>query len=111
MRRFASLLLGLGAAIGGVGAIGLAVGFEPSRLPSALIDISVYKLVFIAAAAVLGSGAVVMRAERRYRAADESKRVTATSVDARRGAELGEGDPAEALRRRTSARDRERDGS
>jgi hypothetical protein len=104
MRRFASILLGLGATIGVVGAIGLAIGFQPSRLPSALIDISVYKLVFVAAAAVLAAGAVVRRAERRFRSADHS------AAAERRAAELGEGDPAEALRRSSSARDRQRDG-
>ena len=108
MRRFASLLLGLGAAIGVAGAIGLAVGFQPSRLPAALIDISVYKLVFIAAAVVLGAGAIVGRAERRYRAADAG--ADAVDAAARGATALGEGDPAESLRRQASARDRERDG-
>jgi hypothetical protein len=100
MRRLASFLLALGATVGAIGAIGVAIGFEPSRLPRALIDISVYKLVFIAAAAILASGAVVYRAERRYRASSGAAAAGTPELEA--------GDPSEALRRAQSARERER---
>lgn len=65
MKRLANALLVLGATIGIVGGIGLALGFRPSQLPAALLDISVYKLVFIAAGCVLAAGAAILRAERR----------------------------------------------
>jgi hypothetical protein len=43
------------------------LGFRPSSLPSGLIDLSVYKLVFIASGCVLAAGALVRRAARRER--------------------------------------------
>jgi hypothetical protein len=42
-------------------AVGLLAGFEPARLPPALLSIAVYKLVFIAALAILAAGATVLR--------------------------------------------------
>jgi hypothetical protein len=47
--RFGGFLLGIGAAVGIAAVVGLATGFEPSRLPAALLDVAVYKLPFAAA--------------------------------------------------------------
>ena len=68
--RFGGLLLGIGAAVGVAAVIGLTTGFEPSRLPPALVDLAVYKLTFAAAAGLLAAGAIV----RRYARRDETAR-------------------------------------
>jgi hypothetical protein len=82
-----------------VGAVALAVGFRPSRLPDELLDLSVYKLVFIAAACVLAAGALVRRSERRRSRELEPSVPPAT---------LGEGPADVALRARDPLRDRAR---
>jgi hypothetical protein len=97
VKRLANRLLVLGVAIGLVGAVGLAVGFRPSQLPAALLDISVYKLVFIAAGCVLAAGALILRAERRRA---ERERTSA------RPPELEPGSPLDA--RSTARHERER---
>lgn len=74
LRRIGSFFLCLGVVIGAVGAAALAVGFRPSQLPAALIDISVYKLTFIAAGVVLAAGALVRRSALRHEGADVSAR-------------------------------------
>lgn len=71
MRRLATFFLGLGVGIGVLGAIGLATGFRPSRLPAGLLDISVYKLTFIAAICVMAAGAFVRRVERTRRKSED----------------------------------------
>lgn len=43
----------------------LVVGFEPAKLPAALLNIAVYKLAFAAAAGLLAAGAIVQRYARR----------------------------------------------
>ena len=63
--RFGGLLLATGAAVGVAAVVGIVTGFEPSRLPAALIDIAVYKLTFAAAAGLLAAGAIVRRYARR----------------------------------------------
>jgi hypothetical protein len=68
--RFGGLLLATGAAVGVAAVVGIVTGFEPSRLPAALIDIAVYKLTFAAAAGLLTAGAIVRRYAKRE--ADES---------------------------------------
>ena len=52
-------------AVGIAAVVGLATGFEPSRLPAALLDVAVYKLTFAAAAGLLAAGAIVRRYARR----------------------------------------------
>jgi|KBSMisStaDraftv2_1062788.scaffolds.fasta_scaffold91782_2 hypothetical protein len=59
--RFAGILLATGAIVGVVAIVGLAVGFEPSRLPPRLLDIAAYKLTFGAAGVLLAIGAIVRR--------------------------------------------------
>ena len=63
--RFGGFLLGIGVAVGIAAVVGLATGFEPSRLPAALLDVAVYKLTFAAAAGLLAAGAIVRRYARR----------------------------------------------
>jgi hypothetical protein len=63
--RFGGFLLGIGVAVGIGAVVGLATGFEPSRLPAALLDVAVYKLTFAAAAGLLAAGAIVRRYARR----------------------------------------------
>lgn len=63
--RFGGLLLATGAVVGVAAVVGLVTGFEPSRLPAALIDIAVYKLTFVAAAGLLAAGAIVRRYAKR----------------------------------------------
>ena len=83
--RFGGFLLGIGVAVGVAAVVGLATGFEPSRLPPALVDIAVYKLTFAAAAGLLAAGAII----RRYARRDEAARA---SLDAARAS--GTLDPA-----------------
>lgn len=65
--RLSTLLLSLGAIVGAAAGVGLLVGFEPSRLPPALLDLAAYKLTFIAAFALLAAGAALGRYARRAR--------------------------------------------
>jgi hypothetical protein len=60
-RRFGGLLLVTGAAVGVAAVVGLVVGFEPARLPPALLNIAAYKLTFAAAVALLSTGAILGR--------------------------------------------------
>lgn len=59
--RLGALLLGLGVLVGVLAALGLLVGFEPARLPAALLNVAAYKLTFLAAFGLLAAGAVVQR--------------------------------------------------
>jgi len=105
--RFGQLLLVTGGTVGVAAVVGLVVGFEPAKLPAALLNIAVYKLTFAAAAALLAAGAIV----RRY-----GQRTDSTAHDSRRGPlpsssekVLGEGNVADhlgsaATRRKESAR-------
>ncbi len=70
-RHLSSALLTLGVLVGVAAAEGLLVGFEPARLPAALLNIAAYKLTFLAAFGLLAAGAVVARYSRR---ADERAR-------------------------------------
>ena len=68
LSKLAAFCFGLGLFIGGAASAGLLVGFEPSRLPPALLDIAAYKLAFIASFALFGVGAVLSRhAQRAHR--------------------------------------------
>ena len=59
--RFGQLLLVVGGAVGVAAVVGLVIGFEPAKLPAALLNIAVYKLTFAAAAGLLAAGAIVRR--------------------------------------------------
>jgi len=63
--RFGGLLLATGVAVGVAAVVGIVTGFEPSRLPPALLDIAVYKLTVAAAAGLLAAGAIVRRYAKR----------------------------------------------
>lgn len=88
MRRVANVFISLGAVVGVIGCIGLAVGWQPSDLPPALLNLAAYKLVFIAAAGLLAAGAVLGRAAVRGGA-----RTGAPSAAERPPAELSVGAP------------------
>jgi uncharacterized membrane protein HdeD (DUF308 family) len=64
-RHLSSALLTLGVLVGVVAVVGLLVGFEPARLPAALLNVAAYKLTFLAAFGLLAAGAVVTRYSRR----------------------------------------------
>jgi hypothetical protein len=64
-RLLSSALLALGVLVGVAAALGLLVGFEPARLPAALLNVAAYKLTFLAAFGLLAAGAVVARYSRR----------------------------------------------
>lgn len=65
--RFGAFLLGTGVVVGATAVVGLVVGFEPSRLPPALLDVAAYKLTFLAAAGLLAAGAIIRRRANRTR--------------------------------------------
>ena len=58
-------LLALGLVVGIVAGVGVLIGFEPSRLPPAILNIAAYKLTALTAAGLLAAGAVVHRYARR----------------------------------------------
>lgn len=88
MHRVANVFISLGAVVGVIGCIGLAVGWRPSDLPPALLNLAAYKLVFIAAGGLLTAGAVLGRA-----AVRSGARAGAPSAAARPPAELSLGAP------------------
>ena len=67
--RVGRLLLALGLLVGCAASVGLLIGFEPARLPPALLNIAAYKLTFISALGLLAAGAVSLRYARRAEAA------------------------------------------
>jgi hypothetical protein len=69
--KFGGFLLAIGATVGVAGVIGLVIGFEPARLPPALLNVAAYKLTFAAAAALLATGAIVLRHSKRDRASTQ----------------------------------------
>jgi hypothetical protein len=97
VRRLANIFLGLGVAIGVAGVGALVLGVRPSALPPSLLDLSVYKLVFVAAGCVLAAGALVGRAARRGA-------LGRAQTDERLA--LGEGSAESQLRARAQSRDR-----
>jgi hypothetical protein len=78
--RFGGLLLATGAAVGVAAVVGLVTGFEPSRLPAALIDIAVYKLTFAAAAGLLAAGAIVRRHGKREVTDSAARKIEASKT-------------------------------
>ena len=60
----AKSLLILGAFVGGVAGLALALGFRLHQLPPWMITVGMYKLAFIAAAGLFVAGAVLGRAAR-----------------------------------------------
>jgi hypothetical protein len=100
------LLLGLGMGVGVLAGVGLLVGFEPARLPPALLNIAAYKLTFGAALGLIVAGAAVVRYGRR----DARNASEATGGELPR---LGEGAPPEppidVRRARERARERSRE--
>jgi hypothetical protein len=64
MRRFANFCIAVGASVAVLGVLGVALGFRPSALPPALLDVAAFKLVFIAAGGLVIAGAVLGRAAR-----------------------------------------------
>jgi hypothetical protein len=102
MRRMANVFMSLGAVIGVLGCIGLAVGFRPSQLPAGLLDLSVYKLIFVAAAGVIAAGAILGRAARR------GERDAAEATETPRQAELQTGGRPDELPHADVSRERMR---
>jgi hypothetical protein len=90
--------MALGMGVGIVAGLGLLVGFEPSRLPPAVLDLAAYKLTFIAAVGLLIAGAAVVRYGRR-----DAPRDAGRVADARQPTDetprLGEGAPPMDVRR------------
>ena len=89
--RFGQLLLVVGGAVGVTAVIGLVVGFEPAKLPAALLNIAVYKLTFVAAAGLLAAGAVVRRHGQRESKPNRESSATSATADEHGPRELGEG--------------------
>ena len=63
--RLGDMLLGAGAMVGVAAVVGMIVGFEPSQLPPALLNIAAYKLTIGAAVGLLAAGAAVRRYAKR----------------------------------------------
>jgi hypothetical protein len=63
--RLGDMLLGAGVVVGVAAVVGMIVGFEPARLPPALLNIAAYKLTIGAAVGLLAAGAAVRRYAKR----------------------------------------------
>lgn len=90
--QFGKLLLGIGGVVGVAAVIGLVVGFEPASLPTALVNIAVYKLTFLAAAGLLAAGAILRRYARRSEG-QPGRDADNLVMPVSRHSELGEGSP------------------
>jgi hypothetical protein len=71
--RLGNVLLIGGLAVGAVAALGYLLGFDPMRLPPALVRIAVYKLTFLAALGLIAAGAVVRRHTRRAESSEREE--------------------------------------
>ena len=67
LARIGRILLGLGVLVGVAASAGLLLGFEPARLPPAVLNLAAYKLTFAAALGLLAMGALFLRHARRER--------------------------------------------
>ena len=63
--RLGNVLLGGGLLVGAAATVGYLLGFDPTRLPPALVRLAVYKITFVAALGLIAAGAVVRRYTRR----------------------------------------------
>lgn len=90
MSRFGQLLLVIGGAVGATAVVGLVIGFEPAKLPPALLNIAVYKLTFAAAAGLLAAGAIVHRYSKRDARPGANESASSVGAPTNRNA-LGEG--------------------
>lgn len=86
--RFGGFLLATGAAVGVAAVVGLMTGFDPAKLPPALLTIAAYKLAFAAAAGLLAAGAIVRRHANRSDA--DAERVASPVAEPRRVPQLGD---------------------
>ena len=105
LRNLSKAFYALGLFVGGAASMGLLVGFEPARLPAALLNIAAYKLTFLAALFLIAAGAGVARFARRLEGLPlpgDASAATATPPG-----QLGTAQDLDALARR--GRDREPD--
>ncbi|MHB1313279.1 MAG: hypothetical protein ACYC3L_14785 [Gemmatimonadaceae bacterium] len=65
LKSLSTACFALGLFVGGAASMGLLIGFEPARLPAALLNVAAYKLTFLASLALLAVGAVLARSARR----------------------------------------------
>lgn len=100
--RFADMLLLIGGFVGVAAVVGLVVGFEPSKLPAAVLNIAVYKLTFAAAAGLLAAGALVRRYARH--AGDEQHFAEQTAMGERDVKAIGNSNDAANLAPRRAER-------
>lgn len=67
-------LLALGALVGGLAGLALALGLRLDQLPPWMITVGMYKLAFIAAAGLFAAGAMLGRAARRESSVEAGER-------------------------------------
>jgi hypothetical protein len=99
--RFGQFLLGVGGAVGVAAVIGIVVGFEPAKLPAALLNIAVYKLTFATGAGLLAAGAIVRRYAQRESKPHDDSSAPSIIADVPRQNELGEGGAPDQVRARS----------
>lgn len=105
LSKIAAFCFGVGLFVGGAASAGLLVGFEPSRLPPALLDIAAYKLAFIASFTLFGVGAVLTRHARKA----DRERATIAAAESPVGPKaLNAENAAEILDLAAQRRDRDR---
>lgn len=106
LRFVAKSLLILGALVGGLTGLALALGLRLDQLPPWMITVGMYKLAFLAAAGLLMAGAVLGRAARGHSASDGSSHADSTAPSKSVGP--GSWDPVQGSAREADPVDRDR---
>jgi len=73
LKSLSTAFFALGLFVGGAASMGLLIGFEPARLPAALLNVAAYKLTFLASLGLLAAGAVLARYARRVETSLEQR--------------------------------------
>ena len=86
LKSSSRLLMGVGVAVGALGSLGLLLGLDPVPLAGWLVNVAMYKLVFIAAGGILFAGAVLGRWANRQQLASATRPDVLAQADSARRA-------------------------
>lgn len=106
LKNLSATFLALGLFVGGAASMGLLIGFEPARLPAALLNVAAYKLTFLASLGLLAAGAIIARYARRLERPVQQGGVA--SSDAKVPGQIGAAQDPDAFARRSHVRESDR---
>lgn len=106
LKNLGTVFFALGLFVGGAASMGLLVGFEPARLPAALLNIAAYKLTFLASLGLLAAGAAIARYARRLEGTAPTGELTTAGATV--PGELGAAQDPDALGRSSRLREPDR---